>query len=73
MEPYGLRSGAKGVRTIAIMLWRSRNEAGAGRSSWATHRQSRWWDWVEGLSEPVESTSSQPEADQPERTIPSRH
>jgi len=35
------------------MLWRSRNEAATGWSSRYTHRQSRWWDWVDGLCEPV--------------------
>jgi len=61
MEPYGLGSVARTVRTITSMLWRGRNEA-AGRSPWSTHRQSRWWDWVDGLCEPLESTNGQPEA-----------
>jgi hypothetical protein len=53
MGSDGLGPPARTVRTIASMLWRSRNEAATGWSSRYTHRQSRWWDWVDGLCEPV--------------------
>jgi hypothetical protein len=39
------------------MLWGSRNEAAAGTSRWRyIHQQSRWWDWVEEMSDPDTST-----------------
>ena len=66
LEPDDLRSVARHGRTITTMLWRSRNEATTGRSSWGAYRQSRWWDWVDGLCEPVGKTDTQTEPQRPE-------
>jgi hypothetical protein len=38
------------------MLWQTPDEAATGRASRYTHRQRRWWDWVDGLCESVGKT-----------------
>jgi hypothetical protein len=63
MGSDGLRLPHDRVRTITCMLWRSRNEAATGWSSRYTHRQSRWWDWVDGLCEPVARTDQAADAE----------
>ena len=69
MEPDGLRTPLRTVRTISIMLWRSRNEAGTGRLFRYSHRQSRWWDWVDGLCEPVGKTETTAEPEPADREV----
>ena len=55
MEPYDLRPRRHFLPTIHPMLWGSRNGAAARASRWRdSPQQSRWWDWVEALSEPPE-------------------
>jgi hypothetical protein len=51
-----LRTGSRTVRTITFMLWQTPDEAATGRASRYTHRQRRWWDWVDGLCESVGKT-----------------
>ena len=69
MEPDGLRTPTRTVRTITIMLWRSRNEAETGRLFRYSHRQSRWWDWVDGLCEPVGKTDTPAEAERTDHEV----